>query len=143
MMITGNDGWKKRFAGILLSAVAAAVIGAAALVPALAREETPPVSPALYVLSRQLGFDKSGLKGFTITFEPSDFEEALGVGRLEEIVIRELPSRSAGKLMLGALEVMKNQTVSRANIGALRFVPNGAAVSGASFRVEAGNAAVY
>ncbi len=101
-------------------------------------DEPAPVTPALYVLARDLHFYKSGLRGTAIGFTPYDFEMALGTEKLDSVTIRELPSATAGKLMLGGLEIMKDQTVSRANIRALRFVPNDSKVTRTSFVFEAG-----
>ncbi len=90
-----------------------------------AAEKAPPVSPALTILSQNLHMAKSGVGREEIAFTAADFEEALGVSKVEGIVIRSLPSASAGKLMLGSLEVIKNQTVSKSNLSYLRFVPTG------------------
>lgn len=70
------------------------------------------VSPALSILSRGLGTVKSGLCGSDVRFCDADFSDVLGVDSIGKAVITSLPDASAGKLMLGSLEVMKNQTVS-------------------------------
>ena len=82
---------------------------------ALAAEKEAAVSPALAILSQDLSMVKSGIGRAEITFTLEDFEEALGVSGLNTVVIRTLPAASDGKLMLGSLEVMKNQTISRSN----------------------------
>ncbi len=105
-------------------------------------EQKAAVSPALDILARELTMVKSGVGKRDIVFTAEDFEEALGVSELGGIVIRELPSASSGKLMLGSLEVMKNQPISRSNLGALRFVPTGEG-SRAEFVFEGGNEASY
>ena len=103
----------------------------------LAAEREAAVSPALAILSQDLSMVKSGIGRAEITFAPEDFEEALGVSGLNTVVIRTLPAASDGKLMLGSLEVMKNQTISRSNLSALRFVPTGTGRD-AAFVFEAG-----
>ncbi len=95
------------------------------------------VSPALNILSRELFMVKAGVGRSEISFEASDFEEVLGVSHLDRVVIRTLPAAADGKLMLGSLEVMKNQTISRSNLSALRFVPSGVGRD-ASFVFSAG-----
>lgn len=100
--------------------------------------EQAPVSPALSILARGLGTVKSGLCGNDVRFCAADFADALGVDSIGKAVITSLPEASAGKLMLGSLEVMKNQTVSAENLSALRFVPSDKAEKDCSFTVRTG-----
>lgn len=132
-----NNTARKLAAGLAAVLLCAAMGGAAA---SAAEEAT--VSPALAILSRDLSMVKSGVGREVIAFEASDFEEALGVSELNSVVIRTLPMASDGKLMLGSLEVMRNQTISRANLSALRFVPTGTGRD-AAFVFEAGGEASY
>ncbi len=115
----------KKGTKIGLATLAALLMATAAGGAVWAAGKAAPVSPALAILSQDLGMAKSGVGREDITFTAADFEDALGVSRVDGIVIRSLPSASAGKLMLGSLEVMKNQTVSRSNLSYLRFVPTG------------------
>lgn len=110
---------------ILLTAVGGAALAAST--------EEAPVSPALSIISKDLALVKSGLCGREISFAASDFEEALGIASLDYITVRTVPSAAMGKLMLGSLQVMPNQTVSAANLSALRFVPNGSVEGRAEF----------
>jgi len=110
---------------IWITAAAALLMAAALGAPALGAEKKAAVSPALQHLATQLSLVKSSVGKREIAFTAKDFEEALGVSHLDGIVIRQLPSASVGKLMLGSLEVMRNQTVSRSNLSSLRFVPTG------------------
>ncbi len=122
-------------AALLLTAtLGGAVIGAA--------DREAPVSPALNILSRDLTMVKSVTGRQDVAFTAADFEEALGVSRLDSIVIRELPSPVDGKLMLGSLEVMKNQTVTRNHLSSLRFCPTGQG-SRVEFVFEAGRETDY
>ena len=118
---------------LLLASIALTVIAAMGGASVAAYGEAVPVSPALAVIAQDLSLTKTGVCGREILFTQEDFTTALGVRSVDEIVIRSLPSPLAGKLMLGSLEVMKNQTVSRDNLSSLRFVPNGKDVSESTF----------
>lgn len=132
---------KKKWIAVLIGALSAVLlVGGASNALAGGRA---PVSPALEIIASDLSLIKSGLCGEPIRFEASDFEQALGVDGLDAIVIRSLPSATAGKLMLGSLEVMKNQTISSSNLGDLRFIPTGKGVSESTFVFSAGNDYVY
>ncbi len=137
----------KKFVKSLAAATAALALFAAVNRPVTAVGFSPEpvaVSPALAVLSGEVEMIKTGLSGSAIRFSPEDFEEALGVEKLASVEILSLPSAVEGKLMLGSLEVMKNQTVSRANLSSLRFVPTSS--SGkveSSFSFRAGKEQVY
>jgi len=133
-----NNTVRKLTAG--LAALLLLTTAGGAVVSAVGEEAV--VSPALSVLSRELTMVKSGVGRAEITFCAEDFEEALGVSKLDSVVIRTLPTASDGKLMLGSLEVMKNQTISRSNLSALRFVPAGTGRD-AAFVFEAGGDASY
>jgi len=94
-------------------------------VPISAKSNTPPVSPALeHISQRTLTLTKSCLKNNEISFTAKDFEDALGVKRLESVTVVSLPLVTEGRLMLSSLEVMRGQTISHSNLGKLRFVPN-------------------
>ncbi|MGI6203512.1 MAG: S-layer homology domain-containing protein [Eubacteriales bacterium] len=87
------------------------------------------VSPALNILANKLELVKTAVAGSDIEFAPEDFEEALGVKKLDAITVVTLPSSEYGTLMLGSTTVMKNQTISRKNLSLLRFVPSDSAVA--------------
>lgn len=87
------------------------------------------VSPALNILANKLELIKTAVAGSDIEFSPEDFEEALGVKKLDAITVVTLPSSEYGTLMLGSTTVMKNQTISRKNLSLLRFVPSDIAVA--------------
>lgn len=132
---------KLKYSGFIVTAAISALL-AVGIVKASAAgnvEEQPNVSPALNILARELCTVKSGLCGNDVRFCADDFAETLGVGKIGRTVITSLPDASAGKLMLGSLEVMKNQTVSAENLSALRFVPSDTAERDCSFTVVTGN----
>ena len=130
---------------IVLTLLSAACIAGAAgaAVSAESGIEVSPVSPALSILARGLGTVKNGLCGNDVRFCADDFAEAIGVDSVGRAVITSLPDASAGKLMLGSLEVMKNQTVSAENLSALRFVPSDNAERDSNFTVRTGKTQEY
>jgi hypothetical protein len=81
------------------------------------------ISPAFDIIASDLNLIKTGLVNNDITFTAADFEKVLGVDKIDNITIVSLPLVTEGRLMLGSLEVMKNQTISRKNLDLLRFVP--------------------
>lgn len=129
---------RRKFGAIILALIA---IFTAAMTCFAVTERT--VSPALAVISRNISLIKSGLCGEEITFTAEDFETTLGVDKLDTVVILSLPSPESGTLMLGELEVMENQTISRANLSALRFLPSGDGEVSCNFVFRAGNSEEY
>lgn len=102
------------------------------------------ISPALDVIANNLNLIKTGLVNNDIIFTAEDFERALGVNKVSNITILSLPSITEGKLMLGSLEVMRNQTISRSNLNMLRFVPTGNDISESNFKfTNGGNDQTY
>ena len=91
------------------------------------------ITPALDVIANNLNLIKTGLINNDITFTAADFDRAIGVSKVSSITVLSLPSITEGKLMLGSLEVMRNQTISRGNLDMLRFVPTGSNIGEANF----------
>lgn len=135
----------KKSGMIVLAALSVSLTAFAAGLVAAAESgiEQAPVSPALSILSRDLGTVKSGLCGSDVRFCAADFSDVLGVDSIGKAVITSLPDASAGKLMLGSLEVMKNQTVSAENLSALRFVPSDKSEKDCFFSVRTGKDREY
>lgn len=100
------------------------------------------VSPALNVIAEQLPFAKSA-SGETVRFTAADFDRALGVEAVGGITVLSLPAVTDGKLMLGAMEVQKNQTISRAHLADLHFVPTREGVVETGFRFADASTAPY
>ena len=98
------------------------------------------VTPALDIIANNLNLIKTGLVNNDITFTAEDFDKALGVNKVNNITVASLPSVTEGKLMLGSLEVMRNQTISRGNLNMLRFVPSENDISEANFTFTNGSA---
>ncbi len=103
-----------------------------------ARNQGQTLSPAIAVISRSFSLIKTGSARAELNFTAEDFESLLGFGELKAVSITSLPDESAGTLMLGELEVMENQTVSRANLSALRFLPKSNGNTACSFDFSAG-----
>ncbi len=109
----------------------------------LALPTSAAVSPGLDVIAASdLRMTKNCLRSGSINFTADDFDAALGVKKLASVTVTSLPLVTEGRLMLGNLEVMKNQTISRKNLDNLRFVPNAstnADVSECSFTFVGGD----
>ncbi len=105
---------------------------------AFAQKENTPVTPALSILASDVSLIKSEISGREICFSEEDFINVLGTNKFDSIVILSLPSEVSGKLMLGSLEVMKNQTVSKSNLSALKFVPQDSDTEECSFTFRGG-----
>jgi len=119
---------KKAVGRALLSLFCAALMLAMSVAAASER-----VSPALDVLENELVLAKCGIVSSDINFTAKDFDDALSVKKVESITILSLPLITSGKLMIGSLEVMKNQTISRSNLNNLTFVPASDEVCETSF----------
>ncbi len=85
------------------------------------------------VLCGEVRLIKSGLRGQKMTFSEADFKQLLAVPSVKKVKILTLPDENAGVLILGETKVVENEVIPRRAIGALRFVPASAEVTGASF----------
>lgn len=94
------------------------------------------LSPALSVLSQKQAMIKSGLVSCSITFDENEFDLSIG-GDVEYITITALPPASHGNLMYADAPVSVNQTISRAGLSQLEFIPTTGCTS-SSFRFRAG-----
>ena len=93
-----------------------------------------PVSPALSVIAEELNMKKSGLVNSTLHFKYQDFRDFLAVSKLDSITVNTLPSVFEGTIYLGDIPVIANQTINKADMNKLSFVPASNDVSTASFR---------
>ena len=107
-----------------LVAIIICVMFALTLAPSASARQKKPLSPAFNVIAASNPMVLSAQNGEKITFSPSMIKEALGVNKLDSIVITSLPSISAGKLTLGSLSVTKGQTITLSSISSLTFTPN-------------------
>lgn len=121
----------KRLLAMLVAAAVMLAAGAflAPDIRAASDEASAQVSPALNILANDLEMVKTAVSGAEISFTATDFEEALGVSKLDAVTIVSLPSSEYGTLMLGSTTVMKNQTIAHKNLSLLRFVPSDTAVA--------------
>ncbi len=108
-----------------------------------ADKDAPTLTPAIAVISNDFCLIKSGATGNELTFSAEDFETALGCDKLKTVTITSLPERSLGYLMLGELEVMENQVVSRKNLSSLKFIPKSTGSISCSFGFETGKQESY
>ncbi len=84
-------------------------------------KSNPPVSPGLSVIASSLEMRKSGLSNASIYFTDTDFEEYMGIETIKSITVTSLPSEFEGKLYLGDIPVIANQTINKKDIQTLRF----------------------
>lgn len=108
-----------------IAALAFAVCLAVTLSPTASAKEKDkkPLSPAFNIIAAHDPMIVSVQSGEKVSFTSSDFETALGVNKLKDIVITSLPSASSGKLMLGSLAVTKGQSITASSIPSLTFTP--------------------
>lgn len=92
------------------------------------------LSPGLNVISERMTMYKTGIADKPMKFTPEDFEEAIGVDKINSITILSLPDAESGRLCLSATPVMQNQVISRKALSALTFIPNGSDGVQCSFR---------
>lgn len=97
------------------------------------------LSPSLDHIARDIQFVKSGVANNDIYFSESDFTNALGAEKISDITFTELPSADSGRLMLGDIDVYKNQTVSANDISLLHFEPKTDVLSSSAFTVRCKN----
>lgn len=91
------------------------------------------LSPGLDVLASGLTVYKTGMSSYPIEFAPEDFENALGVKRINSITVLTLPGTESGTLYLSSTPVMVGQIISRKSISKLTFVPKKAKETNCSF----------
>lgn len=108
----------KRICALVISAIFILT-----LVPKASAKTGKPLSPAFNVIAASNPMIVSAEGGGTITFSASDFKDALGIKKLDSIVITSLPSASAGELKLGSLTVTKGQVITASSISSLTFIP--------------------
>lgn len=91
------------------------------------------LSPGLDIIKSKISVSKTAATGTDIIFKAEDFEKALGVKKLDKIVILALPPASDGIMKIGGIDLVEGQTVSRENIEMLRFLPSGKGTVDTSF----------
>lgn len=97
------------------------------------QNDLPILSPALSVISNDLEMKKSGLCNTKLYFSSDDFEDFLRLENVKAVTVTALPSAFQGKLYLGSTEITANQTVQKADLDKLYFVPNSSDIKTASF----------
>lgn len=94
------------------------------------------ISPALDVIASNHSMVKSSVTtNNEVIFDVDDFDKPLGVN-LKSITITELPSQSAGRLMLDNLYVVKNQVITRDDFSLLKFVQTTSEGISATFKFK-------
>ena len=82
------------------------------------------LSPALDIISETKCMTKTGLLFSDVRFKADDFTAVLGI-EPSSVTFTSLPPTSCGALYLASRPVSVNQTISRANLDLLRFIPSG------------------
>ena len=91
------------------------------------------VSCALNIISDSSHMALSCVADNELVFETEDFERALDISQVASITVTKLPERSEGVMYIGNSEVSVGQTLSRAEIGRMRFEFLGENVNKSSF----------
>lgn len=116
----------------ILSFLAALTIFASTCIIPLSADDGA-LSPGLDVLASGITVYKTGMSSYPIEFAPEDFENALGMKRINSITVLTLPSAESGTLYLSSTPVMTGQIISRKSISKLTFVPKKAKETNCSF----------
>ena len=98
-----------------------------------AQKNEAKVSPALDIIASESKMIKTGISGEEITFSADDFERVLNVSNISSITLSSLPEKTDGALFLGSYEVSEGMTISRANIGSLKFIFSNENIGSSSF----------
>lgn len=111
--------------------LALAVFCAVAVLPVSAGAER--ISGGLDVIAAKMTMYKTGMSSHPLAFTPEEFEEAVGIRKINSITVLTLPSAESGTLYLSATPVMVGQVISRKAISKLSFVPKNAGELSCSF----------
>lgn len=99
------------------------VLGLCALMSVSVSAAGKKLSPALDNISYQSCMIKSGGFNGAVRFDKNDFYDHIGAD-FSSVKITSLPPENEGVLMLGSTTVKPGQTISRLNLGLLRFLPS-------------------
>ncbi len=108
---------------ISLVAVIAVAVGIGAFLGISPEFGQGKLSFAASVLAEDYSMIKSAKIGEDISFSKSDFEKTLGVDRMCDITITELPDESEGILKVGDMKISVGDTVSADSLDMLVFTP--------------------
>ncbi|MBQ8351303.1 MAG: S-layer homology domain-containing protein [Clostridia bacterium] len=96
------------------------LIGTLAVLPAAAYVR---ISYGADHLAEQAELIKTALRGDTFSFSETDFKQALGVTKIDNVTILSLPPATDGVLKLNGNPVVGGQIISRGEIAKLTFTP--------------------
>ena len=96
------------------------VLAAALLLSATAHAYV--LSPGLALLESDSALVRCVTADSALYFTEEDFDRACGI-QVSSVIITELPAIEAGTLKLGATDVLAFQSISRADLKYLRFIP--------------------
>ncbi|MBE6551825.1 MAG: hypothetical protein E7665_06800 [Ruminococcaceae bacterium] len=95
--------------------------------------KTNEISYGIEVIKSKTQLKKNGVKGSAVEFDEEDFTSTFGIRSYSHIRIDKLPDVTAGVLKIGGVDVIEGQTISKENIGYLKFIPQSAAIETAKF----------
>ena len=84
-------------------------------------------------LAEQAELIKTALRGDAYAFSETDFKQALGISRLQNVTVLSLPPTQDGVLALDGNPISVGQVLSRSELGKMTFTPSNAAYEGTSF----------
>ncbi len=86
--------------------------------------EAAVLSPAISVMQEDFTIIKTGVGTNSVSFDEEDFTDVVGQDGFTEITVCALPDPVDGVLKMGAREIEQGETIARARLEALRFVPS-------------------
>lgn len=106
------------------------LVGVAAALPVAAYVR---ISYGADHLAERAELIKTALRGDVFTFSETDFKQALGVTKLENVTVLSLPPATDGALKLNGEPVVGGQVLRRAEIGQLTFTPSSEQMESTAF----------
>ena len=92
------------------------------------------LSPAIDIIKNKTSFVKSGTVQSDVVFTAEDFDKGFGI-KVKEITVQTLPPVKDGILKIAGTAAISGQSVPRAKIGTMKFVPNAKGASRCDFTV--------
>jgi len=92
------------------------------------------LSPAIDIIKNKTSFVKSGTVQSDVVFTAEDFDKGFGI-KVKEITVQTLPPVKDGILKIAGTAAISGQSIPRAKIGTMKFVPNAKGASRCDFTV--------
>lgn len=114
------------------------LLGGVAVIPAAAYAR---ISYGADCLATQAELIKTALRGDAYAFSETDFKQALGISRLQDVTVLSLPPAADGTLTLDGKPIALGQVISRSELDKMAFTPTAAGFEGTSFSFCANSSA--